>query len=204
MNNQPLLRAGIVTIVLLVFCGLHSVARSEGLRKEIRGLPSVVQPPEDSCDEIRRELAVKKRQMVNYSGAVKKLNDHNDAPIVGLLNHKITELADQINKMDAELRECSALSESESEISQVKVAQEDLYGAKSCGELRRMLVQLIRKVNSLKRRETSLFSELTQLERNELEAANEELAKVRTALKSRCAEPPKGRSSAGIKLSPLR
>ena len=93
--------------------------------------------------------------MANYVGAAKKLNDQKDAPIVVLLKYKIREVADQIRKMEEELRDCSSLSESESETDASRTTTEDAYGSKSCGELGRTLVQLIRKVNSLKHRETA-------------------------------------------------
>jgi hypothetical protein len=56
----------------------------------------------------------------------------------------------------------------------------------SCADLRMTLVQLLRKVNALKKREHSLFSGLTETEKQELEEANQRLTAVRTMLNARC------------------
>jgi hypothetical protein len=56
----------------------------------------------------------------------------------------------------------------------------------SCADLRLTLVQLLRKVNALKKREHSLFSRLTDAEKHELEEANQKLTAVRTVLNTRC------------------
>jgi hypothetical protein len=56
----------------------------------------------------------------------------------------------------------------------------------SCADLRLTLVQLLRKVNALKKREHSLFSGLTDTEKQELDEANQKLTAVRTVLNARC------------------
>jgi hypothetical protein len=56
----------------------------------------------------------------------------------------------------------------------------------SCADLRMTLVQLLRKVNALKKREHSLFSGLTETEKQELDEANQRLTEVRTVLNARC------------------
>jgi hypothetical protein len=56
----------------------------------------------------------------------------------------------------------------------------------SCADLRMSLVQLLRKVNALKKREHSLFSGLTEAEKQELDDANQRLTAVRTMLNARC------------------
>jgi hypothetical protein len=56
----------------------------------------------------------------------------------------------------------------------------------TCADLRMTLVQLLRKVNALKKREHSLFSGLTETEKQELDDANQKLTAVRTVLKTRC------------------
>jgi hypothetical protein len=45
---------------------------------------------------------------------------------------------------------------------------------------------LLRKVNALKKREHSLFSGLTETEKQELDEANQKLTAVRTVLNARC------------------
>lgn len=59
----------------------------------------------------------------------------------------------------------------------------------SCADLRLTLVQLLRKVNGLKKREHSLFSALTEPEKQELDEANQNLTAVRTLLNARCLAP---------------
>lgn len=56
----------------------------------------------------------------------------------------------------------------------------------SCADLRLTLVQLLRKVNAFKKREHSLFSGLTDTEKQELDEANQKLTAVRTVLNARC------------------
>jgi hypothetical protein len=56
----------------------------------------------------------------------------------------------------------------------------------TCADLRMTLVQLLRKVNALKKREHSLFSGLTETEKQELDEANQKLTAVRTMLNARC------------------
>jgi hypothetical protein len=56
----------------------------------------------------------------------------------------------------------------------------------NCADLRLTLVQLLRKVNALKKREYSLFSGLTETEKQELDEANQKLTAVRTVLNARC------------------
>ena len=56
----------------------------------------------------------------------------------------------------------------------------------SCADLRLTLVQLLRTVNALKKREHSLFSGLTETEKQELDEANQKLTAVRTVLNARC------------------
>jgi hypothetical protein len=49
-----------------------------------------------------------------------------------------------------------------------------------------MLIQLLRKTKSLKRREHSTFSELTPAEKTILQESDRELRTVNTILKARC------------------
>ncbi|MGO9569878.1 MAG: hypothetical protein ACLP5H_20295 [Desulfomonilaceae bacterium] len=60
------------------------------------------------------------------------------------------------------------------------------YVTASCADLRMTLVQLLRKVNALKKREHSLFSGLSETEKQELDEANQKLTEVSTVLNARC------------------
>jgi hypothetical protein len=59
----------------------------------------------------------------------------------------------------------------------------------NCPDLRLTLVQLLRKVNALKKRENSMFSGLSDAEKEELAEANEKLTALMTVLKARCSAP---------------
>lgn len=59
----------------------------------------------------------------------------------------------------------------------------------NCPDLRLTLVQLLRKVNALRKRENSAFSGLSDTEKQELAEANEKLTALMTVLKARCSAP---------------
>jgi hypothetical protein len=65
---------------------------------------------------------------------------------------------------------------------------EDHYPHLTCAEVRRHLLQLIRKTTQLKRKQTGLLSELTSAERTELQEALDDTKKVRDTLRKRCSE----------------
>jgi hypothetical protein len=63
------------------------------------------------------------------------------------------------------------------------------YVTANCPDLRLILVQLLRRVNALKKRENSAFSGLSETEKQELDEANQKLAALMTVLKARCSTP---------------
>ena len=65
------------------------------------------------------------------------------------------------------------------------------YISKTCPELKKALVPLIRKFNELKRREKGLFAEFTQKDREELSQTRQSLDEIKQQLRQRCSEPPK-------------
>ncbi len=65
------------------------------------------------------------------------------------------------------------------------------YISKTCPELKKSLVPLIRKFNELKRREKGLFAEFTQKDREELSQTRQALDDIKQQLRQRCSEPPK-------------
>lgn len=142
---------------------------------------------DDSCQALVDELDLKKRQMREYSGLLDTLDQKKDAPLINLLNHKIRELKDQIRKMDDELTECSSVANLQK--NPKKTLDDATLKKKSCGELRNLLLQLLRKTYQLKRRENSIFSELSSSEKEELDSFQNEIARVKELLKLKCAEP---------------
>ncbi|HMK37545.1 MAG TPA: hypothetical protein VK463_20905, partial [Desulfomonilaceae bacterium] len=141
---------------------------------------------EDSCAILARDLEQRKRQLADYLEASQKLRQDKDMRLIELLNYKIEDLADQIRTIETEMAGCTT-GTTEAGLSEVK-SDEGQYATKSCFDLRNMLVQLLRKTSSLKRREKSLFSDLTPAEKNELQEATHDLQIVKSILKGRCAE----------------
>jgi hypothetical protein len=152
-----------------------------------------VSAAEDACAVIAKSLDQKKQQLGDYFEALKKLHSERDARLLEVLNFKIGDLSEQIRSLEAEMAGCPGRNTGEG-LSAIK-SDEDQYATKSCDDLRKMLLQLLRKTASLKRREKSLFSELTTTEKAELQDANRELQIVKSELKKRCSQPtPKPQS----------
>ncbi len=152
-------------------------------------LPAHGSPAEKPCESLRQDLEGKKQRMSEYIGVLQKFSDQNDIEIVGAMNQKISELADQMLKLEKEIADCDKQKPvgPNQGLNAVK-SDEGKYATAKCGELRKKLVQLLQKVQSLKRRENSLLSEFTPVDKRELREASEDLEAIKAALKTRCPE----------------
>ncbi|MGO9119749.1 MAG: hypothetical protein ACLQPD_19315 [Desulfomonilaceae bacterium] len=143
------------------------------------------------CEILRADLEQKNLRLKEYVNILKRFTELQDDEMVGLINPKIAELRQQIANKRNDLEKCEekrsfgtpdGLSSPKSETGE--------YATKSCSELRKRLVALVRSVHPLRRREISLISELTENEKKELREASEELKTVRQILKNRCSGVP--------------
>ncbi len=143
------------------------------------------------CSSLRKEMEFKQGELNSYLDALGKSRTQQDSQLLVALNHKIDELVTQIALLEEKLGNCGEPQESKKieGFSPVK-SEESKFATKSCGELRKMLVQIHRKVNSFKRRENSLLSDLSPAEKSELKEAGKDLEKIRQILNGRCAVTP--------------
>ena len=150
-------------------------------------LSQFVMAEDKGCAAVRKDLELKRGQLAEYFVTLDKFRDKGESELESVLKHKINDLLDRINKAeevtDCAQKKASATTEG---ISPVKTDAGE-YVTKTCAELRTMLVQLLRKTKSLKRREHSTFSELTPAEKTTLQESERELKTVNTILKARCA-----------------
>lgn len=150
-------------------------------------VPVYGSPEEKTCDVMRQDLERKKQRMSEYIGVLQRFNDQNDIEVVGAVNLKISELADQMLKLEKEIADCDQQKPQGTNpgLSVVK-SDEGRYATAKCGELRKKLVQLLQKVQGLRRRENSLLSEFTPTDKRELREASQDIEAVQAALKARC------------------
>ena len=143
------------------------------------------------CEILRADLEQKTLRLKEYINALKKFSELQDDEMIGVISPKIAELRQQIDNEKKDLEQCGderslktrdGLSSPKSETGE--------YATKSCNELKKRLVSLVRSVHSLRRREISLVTELTNNEKKELRDASEDLKTVRQILKTRCAGVP--------------
>jgi hypothetical protein len=161
-----------------------------------------VSSADDACAVIAASLAQKKRQLGDYFEALKKLHSEQDARLLEALNFKIGDLSEQIRNLEAERANCPGGKNGEGP-SAIK-SDEDQFATTTCDDLRKMLLQLHRKTAALKRREKSLFSELSRTEKAELQEANRDLELVKSELKKRCSQPTSKSPSLPKSKSPFR
>ncbi|MBI5250019.1 MAG: hypothetical protein HY912_11040 [Desulfomonile tiedjei] len=146
---------------------------------------------QQDCNSLRQDLEFRQTELTSYLDALGKSRNQQDSLLLGALNHKIDELISQIALLEEKMANCGESTEQTriEGFSSVK-SEEGKFATKNCGELRKTLVQLHRKVNSFKRRENSLLSDLTTAEKNELKDADQDLEKIRKILNSRCTVSP--------------
>jgi hypothetical protein len=145
-----------------------------------------------TCEVIRKDLQEKNLRLAEYVEALKKFDNRVEPEIANLLNAKIEELRQRISQTEKELAACEGRRgpRADEGLSPVR-SEEGEQATKSCGELRKRLMILVKTVNILGRRDKSLLSELTAQEKKELREASEELKSVRQAIRNRCSAPPK-------------
>jgi len=145
---------------------------------------------EKRCEILRDSLEQKSLRLGQYLNAASKFDSRDDSEIVKALGSKISDLKEEILKMEKELAACKGEKSAANPEGLSTVKSEDSeYATKSCSELNKRLVALVKTVHSFRRRENSLLSELSLQEKKEFRDASEELKAVRDALRSRCSTP---------------
>jgi hypothetical protein len=143
---------------------------------------------DSACKAIENSLLGHKKQLAEYMEILRDLNDKRDAERIRTITANVNQLSVIINHVEAELADCygDGRTQSPRGMAHIKTDEQDEYASKSCSVLQRTLLQLIRTINVLKRRENSIFSQLTAEEQAELRSAERKEEKVRAALKKRC------------------
>ena len=138
------------------------------------------------CEEAKSSLESNKRLLREYVVALENAKERREAELIGLLTKKIDQLVEAIVKAEAQ-SDCDKSNASDKlhGVGPVK-SEENEYVTKSCDELRTIMVQLLRKTSPLKRRSTSTFSELSSVEKQELDEATRDLKAVLAATHIKC------------------
>lgn len=144
----------------------------------------------DDCEALLAVLGQRREKLAEYIDALKMSHERGDMVLVQAFCHKIDTLAEEIRQAENS-RKCpqkSVLQVSPG-LSPIK-SDATNFVTQSCGDLRRMQVMLLIKINALRRRDQSVFSQLNAKEKESLDDANETLKNVKNALRSRCPEEP--------------
>ena len=175
----------IPTMIVLIMVFLPVIARSAGPRGG-----------DAYCREMSRLLKLKRSQLAEYMGAFRQLHDKGDLRLMELFNHKISGLLNDIRKIEKD-SPCPGLTEN-GQLDGISPARTDtgLYADKTCRELKLLRIQLLLKIESLRRREKAIFSRLNPEEREDLDRGRSDLEDLKTALGERCPHRAGSRRSA--------
>ena len=167
-------------------------------------LPFIVVPTScfgrnDPCEILRADLAQQNLRLIEYMKTVKKLDDRDDSEIIQAIYSKVVELRRRISKLEKELHECEDSKDDKGVAAPDGLgpvqSEEGENATKTCGELRKKLMVLVKNLHHLRRRESSLLSQLTDAEKKELQETATELKTVREALRNRCSARPNSKVS---------
>lgn len=177
MRWWPTFVTGVVLACLWVFCASGASAEDD-----------------TDCEALRKALDWKQEKLAEYIEALRLSFEQRDMRLVQAFSHKVERLADEIHQTK-ELHRCPEKPPAQASpgLSPIK-SDAAAFVTQSCGELRRMQVILLIKINTLRRREQSVFSQLSAEEKESLENAAETLKQVRNALKARCPDQPRKKS----------
>jgi hypothetical protein len=142
-----------------------------------------------TCQEVKEVLENKRKQLAEYLTSLEKSQPEGDAAWLAVLNRRIIALLNEIVDLpelaDCQHRRGPVTIQVPSGMGPIKADANEHFG-KTCSELKKMLVQLVRKASSLKRREHSTFSELSEAEMQDLQDARREIRVVVEIMKARC------------------
>lgn len=149
--------------------------------------PACCSEASQRCEALRRDMADKQARVSEYMGMLQKLNGEKDNEVIGVMKQKISELKEQVSKLERDIAGCDGKkSDATSQGLGVVKSDEGQYATARCGELRKKLLQLLQKVQGLRRRENSFLSEFTPDDKRELKDAEQDMEAVNAALKTRC------------------
>jgi hypothetical protein len=142
---------------------------------------------EDKCEKAIRDFQSKRERLSEYTSALREACDEGDLSLMIVFHDKIGRLLEELSRF-REPPGCPG-PEGRSALAPNTVKSEsDAFEDKSCAELQRLRVQLLITVNSLERRQHSLFSQLSPEQKDELTRAMKDLAALGTAIKAKCPE----------------
>ncbi|MGC8908903.1 MAG: hypothetical protein ACP5M0_15890 [Desulfomonilaceae bacterium] len=146
---------------------------------------------DDQCQTMQKELLQKKTELSELIDALNKSYAQGDYTLMDVLNFKINQLINQTKELERKLEGCPQppTPVTPPGMSGMKT-DEDILAEKGCGELKKMLLPLARKVHALKRREQSVLSGLTAEEKSELAKAEAELKTLKEILAKKCDTKP--------------
>ena len=151
-------------------------------------LVAPVYSQEESCETVRQNLEQKRLEVTSYSEAVQKLIASGDTSTATLLNKKIEDSLNWILYLGERLGKCSpgnVTGGPSSSTSSVKSDELKCQG-KECKDLRKNMLQLLRKKHSLNRRVNSVFSQLTIEDQAVLRVTEQEIKEIQECLKKNC------------------
>ncbi len=141
---------------------------------------------EQECEAAHKDLEHRREKLSQYLGALREAYRNGDLRLMALFNRQIGIVIEEMITTE-EMIDCP---EPERDLRTNGLSPtrtiENGFLDKSCGELKRMHLQLLIQLNSLKRREHSMFSQLSPSEQNDLDKALRDLKGVRNAWRAKC------------------
>ena len=143
----------------------------------------------ERCTLVRQTVEEKRRLIGEYTSALQNAYNQKDFTIAEVLNFKINELRSQVKELEKILTDCPKPKPRTADEGLTPAKSDKAtYSNKSCAELRKSLLTLVRRIHTLTRRKKSLLSSLSAEEEVELTEASRALKKVERAIKNKCSK----------------
>jgi len=139
------------------------------------------------CKMLQQELTAKQRLLDEYLNALQSAYNDKDLTLADAISYRISQLQKELNALKQLAADCPSpgAGSAPAGLNPTK-SDESQLADKSCDEIRKTLFALLRRVNSLKKREKSLLSSLTPEEELELSEAIKQLKTLNQVLETRC------------------
>lgn len=149
-------------------------------------LPAPVMPRDPRCGPLTEDARQKRVKISQYVDALREMDRQGDLRLMRVFVHEIDQLLDGIAETDGPLDCPRPIEQAAPQAMGPVKADVGIHLDKSCGELRQMLIRLIVRINRYKRREKSMYAQLSVAERKDLDRTVEEFEQIKEALRARC------------------